>query len=330
MSDYQASKMEGAVQTAALPPRFQKRKRGPEARKARMKEALFYTAIVVLPMIQLCFYYIYVNFDALFMSFQKWNAADRTFTWVGFENYKKIFIELGTKGTWFNNSLVFSIAGYFLGKIFMPLDIIFAFYCYKKMPAWSFFKGMLYLPSIMSGMVLGLINKYFFDNLIPELAMKWFGEYVDPLILGGGWRAYWTHFLHNGLMNIGSGILLYTTMMSRIPDSLTEYAYMEGCSAMREFFTITMPLIWGTFAVNMVGGVASIFTDKGPWFTYYGTGSTTPTNLGYYIYCLTLDSSGFSNYPYASACGMFFTLFSVPLTFAMRWLMDKIDPKVQY
>ena len=330
MSEFEASNVGSTAQVAAKPPVFKKRKRSGDAKKARIKETLFYLSIVVIPMIQFCLYYVYVNFDALFMSFQKWEAETNTFTWVGLENYVKVWTELTMKGSWFNNSLIFSIVGYFLSKIFMPLDIIFSYYCYKKMPGWSFFKGMLYLPSILSGMVLGLIVQYMFDNLIPEVALKYFDTTVDPLLLTGGWRAWWTQFWWSGLFSCGGGILLYTTMMSRIPDTLTEYAYLEGCGPMREFLTITMPLIWGTFAVNMVGGVSGIFTDKGPWFTYFGTGSTSPTNIGYYIYCLTLDSKGFGNYPYASACGMFFTLFAVPLTFAMRWLMDKIDPKVQY
>lgn len=330
MSEFEASNVGSAAQTAAKPPEFKRRKRSGDAKKARIKETLFYISIVAIPMIHFCFYYIYVNFDALFMSFQQWESTTNTFKWVGLQNYVKVWSELTMAGSWFNNSLIMSCFGWIVGKIFLPLDIMFAYYCYKKMPGWSFFKAMLYLPNILSGMVLGLIIQYMFDNLIPEVALNYFDVTIDPLLRTGGWRAWWTNFWWSGLFSVGTGILLYTTIMSRIPETLTEYAYLEGCGPMREFITITMPLIWGTFAVNMVGGVAAIFTDKGPWFTYFGTGSTNPSSIGYYIYCLTLDSKGFGNYPYASACGMFFTLFAVPLTFLMRWAMDKIDPKVQY
>lgn len=332
MSEFEASNVGNAAQVAAKPPVFKRRKRSGDAKRARIKETLFYLSIVLIPMVNFCVFYVYVRFDTLLLSFQKWESETNTFIWVGFENYAKVWRELTMKGSWFNNSLIFSVVDFFIGKLFMllPLDLLFAYYCYKKMPGWSFFKGTLYLPNILSGMVLGLIIQYMFDNLIPEVASKYFNTNVDPLLLTGGWRAYWTQLLWSQFFSIGGGILLYTAVMSRIPDTLNEYAYLEGCGPLREFLTITMPLIWGTYALSIIGGVAGIVTNAGPWFTYYGTGSTSPTNIGYYIYCLTLDSKGYGNYPYASACGMFFTLFVVPLTFFTRWLVDKIDPKVQY
>ena len=329
MNDQQVSSADCAVDSTAQPPLFPKRKYG-SVKKARIIETLFYISIVILPVIQLSLYYVYVNFDALFMSFQQWDSQTNTFNWVGFDNFRKVLTELGQDGSWLNVSLWQSLLTWVASKIFLPLDILFAYYCYKKMPGWNFFKGMLYLPQVLSAMVISLLVQYMFDNLIPEVALKYFNTTIDPMLLSGGWDAWWTDFWWTGLFACGSGILLYTTVMSRIPESLTEYAYLEGCGPMREFLTITFPLIFGTFSVNLVGGVAAIFTANGSWFTYFGTGSTNPSSVGYFIYCLTLDSSGYANYPYASACGMFFTMFAVPLTLFMRWLTDKIDPKVQY
>ncbi|MBQ3506214.1 MAG: sugar ABC transporter permease [Clostridia bacterium] len=329
MKNQQASKVESAVETTAQPPLYVRKKDG-SVKKARMVETLFYISIVILPMLQLSLYYVYVNFDAFFMSFQQWDAITGEFSWVGFDNFRKVLFEVKQDGGWLNVSLVQSCVTWIASKIFMPLDILFAYYCYKKMPGWNFFKGMLYLPQVLSAMVISLLVQYMFNNLIPEIAMTYFGKRVNPMLNVGGWDAYWTDFWWTGLFSCGGGILLYTTIMSRIPESLTEYAYLEGCGPMREFLTITFPLIFGTFAVNLVGGVAAIFSSNGSWFTYFGTGSTNPSSVGYFIYCLTLDSKGYSNYPYASACGMFFTLFAVPLTLGMRWLTDKIDPKVQY
>ncbi|MBO5240500.1 MAG: sugar ABC transporter permease [Clostridia bacterium] len=331
MSNYQASKAEGVATQATRPPIYPKRKRSGDARRARIKETIFYMCIVVPPMIQLSIFYIYVNFDAFFMSFQKYNAATNTFSWVGFSNYGTAIADLFVKGSWLNTSLIQTLLGYVLSYVWWPLDIIFAYYVYKKMPGWSFFKGMLYLPTVLSGMVLGLINKYLFDMLIPEIALSWFNVIVDPLIYSGGWRTWWFMFWWNGIVGIGGGLLLYCTMMNRIPETLTEYARLEGVGPLREFVTLTLPLIWGTVAINLVGGVADIFAvGGGTWFMYYGTGSTNPTSVGYYIYCLTLDSDGFAGYPMASACGMFFTFIAIPLTFFVRWITDKMDPKVQY
>lgn len=332
MSNCEISKTEssGATQ-ATYAPIFQKRKRSGDAKKARIKETIFYMLIVVPPMIQLSIFYIYVNIDAFFMSFQKWDAVTDTFSWVGFDNYDKAVSSLFVDGSWLNVSFKQTMLGWLLGHIFVPLDLIFAYYCYKKMPGWSFFKGMLYLPSVLSGMVLGLINGYLFDMLIPEVALKYFNVVVDPLIYTGGWRTWWFIFWFNGFVGIGTGLLLYCTMMSRIPETLTEYAYLEGMGPLREFVTIVLPLIWGTVAVNLVGSVAGIFAvGGGTWFVYYGTGSTNPSSVGYYIYSQTLMSVGYSNYPMASACGMFFTCIAIPLTFLVRWVTNKIDPKVQY
>jgi len=51
------------------------------------------------------------------------------------------------------------------------------------------------------------------------------------------------------------------------------------------------------------------------------------TGLRFWLYRQTQKAADL-NYP--AAIGMFFTIVSVPVVFIVRWIFNKIDPKVTY
>ena len=256
------------------------------------------------------------------------NKLSNSFVWVGLDNFKQMFTELGIEGGVLRRSFTTSLEIYGLSFLKLPWGILFPYYIYKKCPGSKFFKAILYLPHILSGMVLGLIFKEIANNLVPEV-FESFGIMVDPLLTYVDTK-FWTIWGYGAFFSVGEGILLWTALMSRIPESLVEYCKLEGCGPLREFKELTLPLVFGQVAINLVAGVAAIFTNDFGLYTYYGSGSTNPTTIGYYTYCLVVDSDGYSNYSYASTIGVFCTCIAAPITLVLRWALDKVDPKVQY
>ena len=170
--------------------------------------------------------------------------------------------------------------------------------------------------------------KYIVDQVIPELALTWFGVKIEVLLSNLD-SAFWTAWFFGVLEGIGGSILMYTSAMMRIPETLVEYAKLEGCTPMQEFTKITFPLILPTFAVYLVLGFTSIFTANLHLYTFFGEGSKIQT-IGYYTYVMTLTSDGYTDYPKASAIGMFFTIIIAPLTLIFRQILNKLTPDVQY
>ena len=294
---------------------------------ARRKETIFYICMVALPMIQFALYYVYVNLNSFLMSFQAY-IPGKGFEWVGLKNFKNMWIELTLPNTNLSNGLKNAIYVYLLGWLVKPFQLLFPFYVYKKMPAHGFFKTMLFLPQILSTTCTALMFKYIVDQVLPELAELYFGKTMLGLLSDPS-STFWVAWFFGVLDGIGGSILIYTSAMMRIPETLVEYAKLEGCSPLQEFAKITFPLILPTFAVYLVLGFTSIFTANLHLYTFFAEGSPIQT-IGYYTYVLTLKSEGYLDYPKASAIGMFFTLILVPLTIVLRKVLNKITPDVQY
>ena len=119
--------------------------------------------------------------------------------------------------------------------------------------------------------------------------------------------------------------------MSRIPESLVEYARLEGCSVMQEFWKITFPLIFPTFATYLLIGVSSIFTNQMGLYTFFSQGSVGQLEtVGYHLFVMTVKTGANAYFPYASAVGLFFTLIVTPLTLFLRWGSNKMFADAKY
>lgn len=51
----------------------------------------------------------------------------------------------------------------------MPLQVMSSYFVYKKIPLSGFFKVFLYLPSLISSIVMTIMFKYFVDGALPAM-----------------------------------------------------------------------------------------------------------------------------------------------------------------
>ena len=279
--------------------------------------------MLILPLAQFLVYYVWVNFNSLFLSFQRWDDNLTKFIWVDFDNFESMFNDLTRPTSTLHMATLTSLKVFGLNLILKPIQLLFPYYIYKKMIGKEFFKVMLYLPSILSAMVVALLYKYIMDEVIPELSNG-----AIPRLLSTKDTVFWTVWSFEAFMSFGGNILIYTSAMSRIPESLVEYAELEGCTPFQEFCKITFPLIFHTFATFMLLGITSIFTNQMGLFTFFGQNSTNTSTIGYYTYILALKGNQY--YPEASSIGLFFTFIIAPLTLLFRWGVNKFAPNVQY
>lgn len=294
---------------------------------ARKKETIFYICMVALPIAQFLIFYVFANINSFTMSLKTWTESEG-FKFAGFFNYKNMWYELTMPNTALSSGMLNSIKVYLLSWIVKPLHLLFPFYVYKKMPCHGFFKIMLFLPQILSTTCTALIYKYVVDQVIPELSFLYLNEKIMPLLSDPN-STFWAAWFFGVLNGIGGTILIYISAMMRIPETLVEYAKLEGCTGMKEFTKITFPLILPTFSVYLMLGFTSIFTANLDLYTFFGDGAPIQT-VGYYTYVMVLNSSGYESYPKAAAIGMFFTIILVPLTILIRNLLNKITPQVEY
>ena len=262
----------------------------------------------------------------ILLAFQEYNVDTLTYDFGGLINFQRFFKDLFATPV-LTRSAINSILVYGIGWLNMPITLLVSYCIYKKIYGASVFRVILFLPSIISGMVWMLVYKYIveyaFPVIFPNIQMSLL---TDPnttfvTVLGYGlWLSFAGH------------MVLYTGAMSRVPVSLVEYGKLDGLQGLKEFWYLTFPLIFPTFSVFVVTGVVGIFTNQLSLYSFYGSGAPTETyTFGYYFFIQVFgNKSNVANYPYASAAGLSFTLVAAPLTLFIRWLLDKVTPEAEY
>lgn len=292
----------------------------------KTRDIVFLWAILIWPIINFCLLYIYVNFNMVLLAFKEYNVDKLTYEFNGLINFKRFFSDI-FKDPILVKAGLNSLLVYGVGWIQTPITLLVSFCIYKKIYGASIFRVILFLPSIISGMVWTLVYKYIieygFPVIFPSIKMSLL---TDP-------NSSFTTILSYAIwLSFAGNMVLYTGAMSRVPDSLVEYGKLDGLSGLKEFWYLTLPLIFPTVSVFIVTGVVGIFTNQLNLYSFYGSGAPTETyTFGYYFFIRVFGTKSLvSEYPYASAAGLCFTLVAAPLTLFIRWLLDKLGPTVEY
>ena len=297
----------------------------------RRKDMVFVACWAVLPMLQYLIFYIFVNFNSVLMAFQVYdrNIVNHTEGYIfSLQNFPRLiseFIEQKVLFTCLKNSLIFYGSNLLVGT---TLALVFAFYVYKKKFASKFFKIMLFLPSIISSLVLITMFKLFSNFIIPELALKWFNVKI-PALSSDVSTQLGTIIFYNIWAGFGTSILLYSGAMSNVSDSVLEAGKIDGAGPVREFVQLIIPLIFPTLRTFLITGFTGIFISDMGLFSFYGTGAKPHLyTFGYYILRGARMATP-AEYPYLATVGVVLSMFAIPFTFLVRWLLTKFGPSVE-
>ena len=291
-------------------------------------ELIFYCCLVALPLLQVAVFYFYVNINSFAMSFQTYDRVAGTFTWDwGKFNFTKLWQELtyptfkqSTLWMAFVNSLYIWLLTALFGKF---LAILFSYYIYKKWMFDKMFKFFLFLPSVLPGILLVLVFKFFANEAIPGYMLELFNKIIEPLLIGPK-SLMPTIYFFNIWASFGAQILIYTGAMDQIAPEIIEAGEVDGVKPYQEFFFIVVPMILPTVATFMVASVAALFTNQASLYSFFGDNVDAENyTIGYYLFELVNKSGvGKTLYTYASALGIVCTLIAFPLTLGMRRLLE--------
>ena len=294
------------------------------------KKLWFYIAIMVFPVIQFIVFYIMVNFNSILLAFKEYEYLEggvivEKFVW--FDNIINTFKELFTKEAFlycWKNSFIFYGVTTISGTI---CSLSFSYYIYKKGLLGDFFKIMLYMPHIVSGMVITILYTYFLENGWPLVTEQLFGQSAPRF--GSDFQYFYILF-YVFVMSFGANMLVYTGTMAGISDSIIEAGQIDGANRFQEFFHIIMPSIFSTFALFIVTGMITIFNGQGNLFNFFGVDNCPSEfkTFGYYMYVEIYHAKmDYTKFTSLAALGMCLTLIAIPLIFTLRALLEKYGPK---
>ena len=309
--------------------------------KKKTYNLIFYICIVAIPVAQFLLCYVYVNAKMFLLGFQEYDYGFESGRKAGyyllsaphfFDNFKAFFSSAFGNGENYalkyavKNSISVFFITYFISQTFA---LLFSFYIYKNRAGSSFFRVALFVPSVVSSIVMCLIFLYVGEEAIPGIIKMITGN--QPV----GWfsdeKIRFPFLIFFAIfVGFGSHTLLYVGAMNGINDSIIEASKLDGANSFQEFVFVIFPMIFPNFITFTVASCAGIFTNQLNLFSIYGGGEIDYElyTMGYYLYNATKGATNVE-YPAISAIGFVITCVTIPITFIVNKLLKKFGPSVE-
>ena len=201
--------------------------------RTEAKWGLLFVAPTILGLIILNFYPI---FNTIYQSFCKTGDFGRGNTFVGLANYSKV---LAASETWqsFWNTIKYAIIEVPFGII---IALILAVLLNKKIGGRSIYRTIFFLPMVCAPAAVAMVWKWLYNtqfgllNNIFHTSIAWIS---DPNIA-------WISIGVIGVWSIiGYNMVLFIGGLQEIPGDFYEAASIDGANGLRQFFSITVPLL---------------------------------------------------------------------------------------
>ncbi|MFP5333798.1 MAG: carbohydrate ABC transporter permease [Actinomycetes bacterium] len=242
----------------------------------------------------------------------------RTFDWVGTRNYERILADAQFLAV-ARNTILFVVAFVVASTV---LAILFAVLLDAQQRGRSFFRAVLFLPVLLSPVVVGLLWGWLLDRrtglvntLLAAVGLGQPGWLVEPGLALGAVVAVgvWTH--------LGFYSLILLAGLQGIDRSLYEAAGLDGATAWQRFWLITLPLLRPTSLVVLILATINGFQAFDFIYSLTGGGPVGATTLiVQFIYEKAFQSPIRYGLAAAGSVLLFVTVFSATLA---NWLIGR-------
>lgn len=307
---------------------------------------IFCFCALIFMLVQWVIFYFGMHLNSILLAFQYFDANVGEQVYYSFDklftNFSSFVVDLFRSdiGMYFINGVFF----HSVGLIALPISLMVSYAIVKKLPLAGAYKIVLFLPSVISSMVLSMLFRY---ALLDGFRGIWLNvlekPYADfPALLVSEKYALPTLIIYHFFFAIPGSLLINIGTMSRVPEDLIEYGNLEGISMIQEFWYVMLPLMFPVLQVYCLGMFVGFFTAEGPLYNIYGSGQSTriylPNNaktLGYYMFVSVIsDSTAGADprymYGYTAAANLLIGVISVPIVYGTKKLLDLFDPDAEF
>ena len=288
------------------------------------------------PLIHFCVFFLYVNLGTVYASFFN-EKIDGTLVWDGFKSYADVFrymfniksTALNSYHAWLNTLSLMALAVF----VNLPITLAFSYMLFKKMHTIGVLRILLYIPNVLSVVILCLFFKILFSgtsgyqtNIFTVLSKFGFdNEFIIKEGMFGARSTAWPALLIFSVWTGVSGNIIYfNSTMARLPAEVLESAGLDGAGEMRQFFSIVLPMIWSTIVtmtIMTVGGCFGWFMPAQIMVGLEMIGTIKVNTVGWIIVNGALDNQ---RYGFISAFGVVVAVLGGGLVLGLKALLEKI------
>lgn len=177
------------------------------------------------------------------MSLFERGAYSPTETFVGLNNFKTLFADAKFIQAMQNTILLIVV----VTIITFALALIFAgILTREKIKGSNFFRVIFYIPNILSVVVISGIFSAIYkpDNGLLNSIIGLFTDMTDPILWKGESLVMLSLIIAMIWQAVGYYMVMYMASMASVPLDIYESASIDGAGRIRQFFQMTIPLIW--------------------------------------------------------------------------------------
>ena len=206
----------------------------------------------------------------------------------------------------------------------MAVGLALAVLMNSVLPGRRPFCTLIYLPLVISGVAVGIIGTFFFNETIGVLNSLLGGAGL-PWQSNGVW-AFASVVLVTLWIRVGFTMIIYLAGLQGVPTELYEAAQVEGAGGWQRFRYITLPLLGpATFFLLIMNVIYSFQVfDTVYVLTNGGPGNATEV-LGTYAYKTAFGAA--RDQGYGSAIGVVIFLLTLGFTI-MQWRSNRTRDEV--
>lgn len=250
----------------------------------------------------------------------KWGGYSAEKRFVGLDNFR---ILLGDESFWqsFRNTCFLIVT---VTVVTIALSLITAAILSRaSIKGKSFFRVVFYIPNILSVVVIAAVFNAIYDpsfglansliNLLGGEGVMWLGQrrtVIYSVAVAMVWQA------------VGYYMVMYVASMAQVPNSLYEASAIEGAGGVRQFFTVTIPLIWENIRTTLTFFIISNINISFLLVRAMTGGGPDGASEVFLSFMYKQAYTG-SAYGYGMAAGVVIFLFS----FVLSWIVSRVTKR---
>jgi multiple sugar transport system permease protein len=194
-------------------------------------------------------------FLSVYYSFTDYEII-RSPAFVGLKNYTKLFSTDRQFWTSLGNTAYMVLAGV---PFHMLAGLSIALLLNQRVRGLAFYRTFFFLPSQVSGVALAYLWGWMLHPQfgLTSIVLKLSGVQPPNFLQDPNWVK--PAFVVLGTWGVGTTMIIWLAGLQGIPDVFYEAAQVDGASRLRQFFSITLPLLTPTIFFVLVTGVIGTF-----------------------------------------------------------------------
>jgi raffinose/stachyose/melibiose transport system permease protein len=200
-----------------------------------------YFAVFALPtMIAFTIGFIVPFLYGIFLSFCKFTTVT-DWSWVGLQNYTRIFVVSGKLDTSFLHSIWYTALFTVVSVVIINVaSFAIAMALTKGIKGTNLFRTVFFLPNLIGGIVLSYIWLMIFNAILQNFSKT---------IVSSQWTAFWGLIVVVCWQQIGYMMIIYIAGIQNIPGDLIEAAKIDGANAWQLLRNVTIPMLMPTITI---------------------------------------------------------------------------------